>query len=80
MRTRNRTALKRAVSAAAVAVAAAVAPQAHAMYVGMYAIGDFVPESSGGCGADDVGAWPGMVQSWWDEMGARGAWAARRTR
>ncbi len=72
MRTRNRTALKRAVSAAAVAVAAAVAPQAHAMYVGMYAIGDFVPESSGGCGADDVGAWPGMVQSWWDEMGARG--------
>lgn len=43
-----------------------------ALYVGMYAIGDFVPTSSGGCGADDRTSWPGMAQAWWDEMGARG--------
>jgi hypothetical protein len=38
----------------------------------MYAIGDFVPSGSGGCGGDDRGSWPGMAQAWWDEMRARG--------
>jgi hypothetical protein len=38
----------------------------------MYAIGDFVPGGSGGCGGDDRGSWPGMAQAWWDEMGAHG--------
>jgi hypothetical protein len=50
----------------------AFAPGAWALYVGMYAIGDFVPSGSGGCDGNDIAAWPGMAQAWWDEMGARG--------
>jgi hypothetical protein len=49
-----------------------MASGASALYVGMYAIGDFVPESSGGCGSDDRSSWPGMAQAWWDEMGVKG--------
>lgn len=45
---------------------------ASALYVGDYAIGDFVPTASGGCGGDDRADWPGMAQAWWDEMGSRG--------
>lgn len=45
---------------------------ASALYVGDYAIGDFVPGASGGCGGDDRSSWPGMAQAWWDEMGAHG--------
>jgi hypothetical protein len=56
----------------AIAGALAFAPNAFALYVGMYAIGDFVPTASGGCGADDRPSWPGMAQAWWDEMGAKG--------
>lgn len=70
MGTRSRLLL----TANALALAATVtfAPGAWALYVGMYAIGDFVPGTSGGCGADDRPSWPGMAQAWWDEMGARG--------
>jgi len=57
---------------AAVLVSAAMVPNAHALYVEMLAIGDFVPTSVGGCGSDDRSSWPGMAQAWWDEMGARG--------
>ncbi len=57
---------------AAALLSAVAAPNASALYVEMLAIGDFVPTASGGCGADDRGSWPGMVQAWWDEMGARG--------
>ena len=61
-------------TANALTLAAAVtfAPSASALYVGMYAIGDFVPGASGGCGSDDRSSWPGMAQAWWDEMGAKG--------
>lgn len=41
---------------------------ASAIYVGMYAIGDYTQT----CGGNDLSAWPGMVQGWWNEMGARG--------
>jgi hypothetical protein len=54
------------------AAAATFAPSASALYVGMYAIGDFVPGGSGGCGGDDRGSWPGMAQAWWDKMGDYG--------
>jgi hypothetical protein len=50
----------------------ALAQSASALYVGMYAIGDFVPGSSGGCGGEDRSSWPGMAQAWWDEMGVHG--------
>lgn len=54
-------------------VAGFILPQsASALYVGEYAIGDFVPSSSGGCDGNDLSAWPGMAQAWWDEMGVRG--------
>lgn len=61
-------------TAKALALAATVtfAPGAWALYVGMYAIGDFVPGSSGGCGSDDRPSWPGMATAWWNEMGAKG--------
>jgi hypothetical protein len=67
----KRTALLTA-NALVLAAAATFAPSASALYVGMYAIGDFVPDTSGGCGSDDRSSWPGMAQAWYDEMGARG--------
>lgn len=57
---------------AALVTAAALAPDASALYVGMYAIGDFVAKGSGGCGSADRPSWPGMVQAWWDHMGDHG--------
>lgn len=63
---------KRALRGCALLAGCALAQSASAMYVGMYAIGDFVPESSGGCGADDRSDWPGMAQAWWDKMGDYG--------
>jgi hypothetical protein len=64
--------LARSARVCALLVGCALAPNASALYVGMYAIGDFVPGASGGCGGDDRGSWPGMAQAWWDEMRARG--------
>ena len=59
-------------NAAALVAAVSFAPHASALYVGMYAIGDFVPGASGGCGGGDRGSWPGMAQAWWDHMGVHG--------
>lgn len=53
----------------AAAALLACATSASALWVDMYAIGDFVPNGSGGCGADDRGAWPGMVEAWYNRMG-----------
>src|SRR5215813_12903592 len=39
-----------------------LAASASALYVEMFAIGDFVPGSSGGCGGNDISDWPGMAQ------------------
>ena len=64
--------LKRAACAGMLLAGCLIAPAASALYVGMYAIGDFVPTTSGGCGGNDISAWPGMAQAWWDEMGAKG--------
>lgn len=50
----------------------ALAQSAPALYTGMYAIGDFVPSSSGGCNGNDISSWPGMAQAWWDHMGVHG--------
>ncbi len=50
----------------------ALAQNASALYVGMYAIGDFVPGSSGGCGGGDRTSWPGMASAWWNHMGVHG--------
>ncbi|MCW5624128.1 MAG: hypothetical protein KIT73_05345 [Burkholderiales bacterium] len=54
----------------------AVTPHANALYVEMFAIGDFVPGASGGCGGGDRSSWPGMAQAWYDEMGSRGHFKA----
>lgn len=52
---------------------AAIMPSAAlAMEAKVFAIGDFVPSSSGGCGGGDRSHWPGMVDNWYDEMGAHG--------
>jgi hypothetical protein len=56
----------------AAAIAALLAGQAGAFEVKVYAIGDFVPTASGGCGGNDIGSWPNMVDEWYDEMGDRG--------
>lgn len=64
--------LARAAQVCALVAGCALAPSASAMYVGMYAIGDFVPGGSGGCGGGDRPAWPGMAQAWWDHMGVHG--------
>jgi len=64
--------LTRAAQVCALVAGCALAPSASALYVGMYAIGDFVPGGSGGCGGGDRSSWPGMAQSWWDMMGAFG--------
>ena len=45
---------------------------AQALDAKVFAIGDFVPSSSGGCGGNDVGHWPDMVDHWYDEMGSHG--------
>ncbi|TAK76355.1 MAG: hypothetical protein EPO12_16815 [Aquabacterium sp.] len=56
----------------AAAAAAAIAPSAMALKVDMYAIGDFVPSASGGCGGGDRPSWPGMAKAWYDWMGLMG--------
>ncbi len=43
-----------------------------AMDVKVFAIGDFVPSGSGGCGGGDRSHWPDMVDHWYDEMGSKG--------
>jgi len=63
--------LVRAAQVCALVAGCALAQSASALYVGMYAIGDFVPGPTG-CGGDDRGDWPGMAQAWWDAMGAHG--------
>jgi hypothetical protein len=45
---------------------------AHALEARVFAIGDFVPSGSGGCGGNDIGHWPDMVDEWYDEMGSHG--------
>jgi hypothetical protein len=64
--------LARAARVCAFVAGCVLAQNASALYVGDYAIGDFVPGSSGGCGGDDRSSWPGMAQAWWDKMGSRG--------
>lgn len=69
---RYRSNLARAARACALVAGCALAQDASALYVGMYAIGDFVPSGSGGCDGGDRSSWPGMAQAWWDTMGAFG--------
>ena len=64
--------LARAIRVCVLGVGCIVAQSASALYVGMYAIGDFVPTGSGGCGGKDISSWPGMAQAWWDHMGVHG--------
>lgn len=45
---------------------------AMAMEVKVFAIGDFVPSGSGGCGGGDRSHWPSMVDKWYDKMGNKG--------
>ncbi len=61
----------RALRVAALLFAAAIwmHPQpGGALEVKVFAIGDFVPGGSGGCGAGDIGHWPDMVDEWYDHM------------
>lgn len=53
-------------------VAFAFSTSAVAMEVKVFAIGDFVPTASGGCGGNDIGHWPVMVDKWYDHMGVHG--------
>lgn len=71
--------LARAAQMCALVAGCALAPSASALYVGMYAIGDFVPGSSGGCGGGDRGSWPGMAQAWWDHMLVHGHYGGAAT-
>ncbi len=43
-----------------------------AMEAKVFAIGDFVPSSSGGCGGNDISHWPTMVDHWYDHMAVHG--------
>lgn len=54
------------------AISALSASSALAFKVDMYAIGDFVPSSSGGCDGGDRSSWPGMAKAWYDWMGNMG--------
>jgi hypothetical protein len=56
----------------AVAISALFVAQAGAFEVKMFAIGDFVPTASGGCGGKDISSWPNMVSEWYDKMGKKG--------
>lgn len=38
----------------------------------VFAIGDFVPSGSGGCGGNDISHWPNMVDKWYDHMAVHG--------
>lgn len=44
----------------------------HSMEVKAFAIGDFVPTASGGCGGADRTTWPIMVDAWYDHMAVHG--------
>lgn len=48
------------------------APPATALEVKAFAIGDFVPTASGGCGGGDRGTWRTMVDAWYDHMDVHG--------
>jgi hypothetical protein len=48
------------------------ASSAFALEAKVFAIGDFVPTASGGCGGNDISHWPDMVDEWYDEMGSHG--------
>jgi len=45
---------------------------AYSMEVKAFAIGDFVPTASGGCGGGDRTTWPVMVDAWYDHMAIHG--------
>ncbi|GLS24749.1 DUF6345 domain-containing protein [Marinibactrum halimedae] len=45
------------------------ASQTLALEAKVFAISDFVPTSSGGCGSNDVAHWDNMVDRWYDRMG-----------
>jgi hypothetical protein len=62
----------RAGCALALAAGALLAGEAAAMEVKAFAIGDFVPSGSGGCGGGDRSSWPGMVDAWYDKMRDKG--------
>lgn len=48
------------------------AVNAFSLEVKVFAISDFVPTSSGGCGGNDIGHWDNMVDEWYDQMGSEG--------
>jgi hypothetical protein len=56
----------------AVLFASSLATAAGAMEVKVFAISDFVPSGSGGCGGNDISHWDNMVDEWYDEMGSHG--------
>jgi hypothetical protein len=63
---------RRAIPALALAMALLAPSGAGALEAKVFAIGDFVPSGSGGCGGNDISSWPGMVDEWYDEMGSKG--------
>ncbi|SMF53942.1 hypothetical protein SAMN02745866_03407 [Alteromonadaceae bacterium Bs31] len=48
------------------------ATQSFAMEARVFAISDFVPTGSGGCGGNDISHWDNMVDEWYDQMGSEG--------
>lgn len=49
-----------------------LSPHLLAMEAKVFAISDFVPTASGGCGGNDIGHWDNMVDEWYDQMGSEG--------
>ena len=72
MATRNTMFTAGAAVAVALVVGAESIPPAFAMEAKVYAIGDFVPPEAGGCGGNDIGHWPVMVDHWYDHMAVHG--------
>lgn len=64
--------LRRIAGALALLLAFALPGTSDALEAQVYAIGDFVPSGSGGCGGNDISHWPVMVDEWYDEMGSKG--------
>lgn len=72
MKQRERLVRKASRRLLACVAAATLAAPAGAMEIKVFAIGDFVPSGSGGCGGGDRGHWPDMVDAWYDRMAVHG--------
>jgi hypothetical protein len=64
----TRSMLRLAAALAATLFGSLLGSDARALEAKVFAIGDFVPGSSGGCGGGDRSHWPDMVANWYNHM------------